>query len=206
MQLLKSLFSCSKKKFVSANHMIRCTFNVLETIKKSSVVEVALTCAHRLSVSFDSRIFASQVQSHQRRKMASNTQGIQQLLAAEKKAAEKVGEARKRECFAAIFIFQFERQRSCERYTVWCKRVTWPVSMIFAGLKNWFSDDFADPVPDNSPKWTPLQLFHNEFILWKLFRRQSPSSQAGQRWSHRGDRKIPPGAREAVQGVRVQSE
>ncbi|XP_055606931.1 V-type proton ATPase subunit G-like [Uranotaenia lowii] len=28
--------------------------------------------------------------------MASNTQGIQQLLAAEKKAAEKVGEARKR--------------------------------------------------------------------------------------------------------------
>lgn len=29
-------------------------------------------------------------------KMASNTQGIQQLLAAEKKAADKVGEARKR--------------------------------------------------------------------------------------------------------------
>lgn len=28
--------------------------------------------------------------------MASNTQGIQQLLAAEKKAADKVGEARKR--------------------------------------------------------------------------------------------------------------
>lgn len=30
--------------------------------------------------------------------MASNTQGIQQLLAAEKKAADKVGEARKRKC------------------------------------------------------------------------------------------------------------
>lgn len=29
--------------------------------------------------------------------MASNTQGIQQLLAAEKKAADKVGDARKRE-------------------------------------------------------------------------------------------------------------
>lgn len=28
--------------------------------------------------------------------MASNTQGIQQLLAAEKRAAEKVGDARKR--------------------------------------------------------------------------------------------------------------
>lgn len=31
--------------------------------------------------------------------MASQTQGIQQLLTAEKKAAEKVGEARKREYF-----------------------------------------------------------------------------------------------------------
>lgn len=31
--------------------------------------------------------------------MASNTQGIQQLLTAEKKAAEKVGEARKRKYF-----------------------------------------------------------------------------------------------------------
>lgn len=30
------------------------------------------------------------------KKMASNTQGIQQLLAAEKKAADKVGDARKR--------------------------------------------------------------------------------------------------------------
>lgn len=33
--------------------------------------------------------------------MASNTQGIQQLLAAEKKAADKVGEARKRKYFSA---------------------------------------------------------------------------------------------------------
>lgn len=31
--------------------------------------------------------------------MASQTQGIQQLLAAEKRAAEKVSEARKRKCF-----------------------------------------------------------------------------------------------------------
>lgn len=30
--------------------------------------------------------------------MASQTQGIQQLLQAEKKAAEKIAEARKREC------------------------------------------------------------------------------------------------------------
>lgn len=33
--------------------------------------------------------------------MASNTQGIQQLLAAEKKAADKVGEARKRKYSSA---------------------------------------------------------------------------------------------------------
>lgn len=37
--------------------------------------------------------------------MASQTQGIQQLLAAEKRAAEKVSEARKRECkILQIFI------------------------------------------------------------------------------------------------------
>jgi hypothetical protein len=36
-------------------------------------------------------------------KMASQTQGIQQLLAAEKRAAEKVGEARK-----STFKFYFE--------------------------------------------------------------------------------------------------
>lgn len=36
--------------------------------------------------------------------MASNTQGIQRLLAAEKKAADKVGEARKRNCNIFVFI------------------------------------------------------------------------------------------------------
>lgn len=38
--------------------------------------------------------------------MASQTQGIQQLLAAEKRAAEKVAEARKRE-------FPFEHYKLC---------------------------------------------------------------------------------------------
>lgn len=37
--------------------------------------------------------------------MASNTQGIQQLLAAEKKAADKVGEARKRN-YSTFFILK----------------------------------------------------------------------------------------------------
>lgn len=37
--------------------------------------------------------------------MASNTQGIQQLLAAEKKAADKVGDARKRKFHCGIFRF-----------------------------------------------------------------------------------------------------
>lgn len=36
--------------------------------------------------------------------MASNTQGIQQLLAAEKKAADKVGDARKRELLSTNSI------------------------------------------------------------------------------------------------------
>lgn len=36
--------------------------------------------------------------------MASNTQGIQRLLAAEKKAADKVGEARKRNYIFPVFI------------------------------------------------------------------------------------------------------
>lgn len=39
--------------------------------------------------------------------MASNTQGIQQLLAAEKKAADKVGDARKRKPFYPKYHFQF---------------------------------------------------------------------------------------------------
>lgn len=41
--------------------------------------------------------------------MASQTQGIQQLLAAEKKAADKVGEARKRKYkrFYLIILFDF---------------------------------------------------------------------------------------------------
>lgn len=40
--------------------------------------------------------------------MASQTQGIQQLLAAEKRAAEKVAEARKRKfIFLQLPIFQF---------------------------------------------------------------------------------------------------
>jgi Vacuolar (H+)-ATPase G subunit len=38
-------------------------------------------------------------------KMASQTQGIQQLLAAEKRAAEKVSEARKSEDFSSNFLF-----------------------------------------------------------------------------------------------------
>lgn len=70
-----------------------------------------------------------QVEDHKSRnknKMASNTQGIQQLLAAEKKAAEKVGEARKRKYFF-LFLFLFDsvrneifnqKKRSCERYIV----------------------------------------------------------------------------------------
>lgn len=36
--------------------------------------------------------------------MASNTQGIQQLLAAEKKAADKVGDARKRKKNSKFFV------------------------------------------------------------------------------------------------------
>lgn len=41
--------------------------------------------------------------------MASNTQGIQQLLAAEKKAADKVGEARKRKFNSRIEWIFFRR-------------------------------------------------------------------------------------------------
>lgn len=37
--------------------------------------------------------------------MASQTQGIQQLLAAEKRAAEKVAEARKRKYMETVFFF-----------------------------------------------------------------------------------------------------
>lgn len=40
--------------------------------------------------------------------MASQTQGIQQLLAAEKKAAEKVAEARKREYIFDLYILLIE--------------------------------------------------------------------------------------------------
>lgn len=39
--------------------------------------------------------------------MASQTQGIQQLLAAEKKAADKVAEARKRKCAQIICGYNF---------------------------------------------------------------------------------------------------
>jgi V-type H+-transporting ATPase subunit G len=38
--------------------------------------------------------------------MASQTQGIQQLLAAEKRAAEKVSDARKRKFFYECFLYQ----------------------------------------------------------------------------------------------------
>jgi len=58
--------------------------------------------------------------------MASQTQGIQQLLAAEKRAAEKVGEARKRknrrlkqakeEANAEIERFRAERERAFREY------------------------------------------------------------------------------------------
>lgn len=47
--------------------------------------------------------------------MASNTQGIQQLLAAEKIAADKVGDARKRE-FQSYFFTQ-NISRFCVPYT-----------------------------------------------------------------------------------------
>lgn len=47
--------------------------------------------------SYDRFVIALAVLSHVA-KMASQTQGIQQLLAAEKRAAEKVSDARKREC------------------------------------------------------------------------------------------------------------
>lgn len=50
--------------------------------------------------------------------MTSQTQGIQQLLAAEKKAAEKVAEARKRKCF--LFVLHLR----------WC--VMWPKKSIFS--------------------------------------------------------------------------
>lgn len=44
-------------------------------------------------------------------KMASNTQGIQQLLAAEKKAADKVGEARKRKKIAHHLVENYFQKR-----------------------------------------------------------------------------------------------
>ena len=44
--------------------------------------------------------------------MASNSQGIQQLLAAEKSAAEKVSAARKRE----YTLCMFQRKRVCATY------------------------------------------------------------------------------------------
>lgn len=51
------------------------------------------------------------------RKMASNTQGIQQLLAAEKKAADKVGEARKRKY---KFFFSIH-----SIHTIWSEKYSW---------------------------------------------------------------------------------
>lgn len=67
--------------------------------------------------------------------MASNTQGIQQLLAAEKKAADKVGDARKRKLIDRnnfdffwknenIFVEKFHHKiRSCE-FICFYKEVT----------------------------------------------------------------------------------
>lgn len=46
--------------------------------------------------------------------MASQTQGIQQLLAAEKRAAEKVAEARKREFFFLTVVTHYPSQGSCK--------------------------------------------------------------------------------------------
>lgn len=43
--------------------------------------------------------------------MASQTHGIQQLLVAEKRAAEKVGEARKSKFFLYIFFFHFNQKK-----------------------------------------------------------------------------------------------
>lgn len=52
--------------------------------------------------------------------MASNTQGIQQLLAAEKKAADKVGEARKRKFNSRIeWIFFLANKRKKWTFAVW---------------------------------------------------------------------------------------
>lgn len=42
--------------------------------------------------------------------MASQTQGIQQLLAAEKRAAEKVSDARKRECIRQRVVLNVSRK------------------------------------------------------------------------------------------------
>lgn len=41
--------------------------------------------------------------------MASQSQGIQQLLQAEKRAAEKVAEARKRKLFSRMFVIWMNR-------------------------------------------------------------------------------------------------
>lgn len=46
--------------------------------------------------------------------MASQTHGIQQLLVAEKRAAEKVGEARKSKFFFIHFFFPFQSEEKKE--------------------------------------------------------------------------------------------
>lgn len=63
------------------------------------------------------------------RKMASQTQGIQQLLTAEKRAAEKVAEARKRNYYrnmkhSFIFIHHFRYRSQCHPF-VMCACVTY---------------------------------------------------------------------------------
>jgi len=58
--------------------------------------------------------------------MASQTQGIQQLLAAEKKAAEKVAEARKREFSIFQNVFSLQLAETAGRKSNWAFFTTPP--------------------------------------------------------------------------------
>jgi len=65
--------------------------------------------------------------------MASQTQGIQQLLAAEKRAAEKVSDARKRECarrFAARTRQKNRRNSDADALAVTARCHTIPIATI----------------------------------------------------------------------------
>lgn len=56
--------------------------------------------------------------------MASQTQGIQQLLAAEKIAAEKVSEARKRKCKLSFWKSKFDPSHSMDQICSICKTIS----------------------------------------------------------------------------------